>query len=239
MQDIAPRIVCSVPGMWQSHEEIAWSIAALDYGLTLDGDSLLDSAGETFAVDVAGYEMGLAKDFSIAGRRSLSDDDVEAIKRHIQSIYLSGPGGSTERARAMMRAVTALLDAGGLAVKVETGGVAHSAAHWRTLAAAPEPVALYHAYVSMMASDKIYYSVGMHNLGLPDASLPRSIPAHDAAKTLEGFLLYLLYESPELSDTHTFSVDASSPRFKLQDAPCTQFPKEHLFFNPYGLWILH
>jgi hypothetical protein len=240
MLDIAPTIIVCIPGMWQERSDIITAIAASNDGWSFDGEFLHDTASnEKFGMAAVGYDAALPKAFSIAGRRSMSPDDIEAIKKHIQTVFLTGDGGSPERARGMMHAASALLRAGGLGVKVETAGVAHSPANWQALEAAPELVAVYHAYVSMVAAQKVYYSCGMHNLGLPDATVPRSLAPRDAARTLEAFLLYLLYESPDLSDTHTFSMDASSPRFKLQDNPCTMFPKEHPFYNPYGVWILH
>lgn len=239
MLDIAPKIITCVPGMWKSRLELVDAIVTRSGGWTLEGDCLQNAtSGEKFGVQVIGYDSALANAFSIAGRRSMSPDDIDAVKRHIQTVFLTGSGGTPERARDMMQATSALLKAGGLAVKVETSGVAHGPANWQALEAAPELVALYHAYVTMVAAEKVYYSCGMHNLGLPDASVPRSLPPRDAARTLEGFLLYLLYESPDLSDTHTYSLDASSPRFKLQDTT-SAFPEEHPFHNPYGVWILH
>ena len=46
-------------------------------------------------------------------------------------------------------------------------------------------------------------------------------------------------ERPELADGHTFSLSAESTLFRLQDSPCTMFPPDDLFHNPYGMWMLH
>jgi hypothetical protein len=240
MLDIAPKIILCIPGMWKTRAALAEALADSGSALRFVGEHLHDrDSGDQFDLSLVNYDPDLAKAFAIAGRRSLTEPDIDTIKRHVQIAFLSGDGGSVERARAILHAGAALVDAGGLGVKVETSGVAHSPANWKALDAAPESVALYHAFVTMIAAENVYYSVGMHNLGLPDATVPRSLAPRDAAKTLEGFLLYLLYENPELSDTHTFSLGPGSPRFKMQDAPCTRFPKEHPFFNPYDIWMLH
>jgi hypothetical protein len=240
MEAISPKIIVGVPGTWQTRQEIVQSIAASSGGLLYAGDVLQDTAtNEHFTLEIAGHDPALAKAFSIAGRRTMSRDEIKAIGSHTFTLYLSGKGGSTDRARTIMRVASGLLKAGGMAVKVESAGVAHNPGNWNALLESPELSALYHAFVTLVAGENVYYSCGMHNLGLPDATAPRSLPPGEAARLMEGFLLYTLYERPELSDGHTFSLSAESTLFRLQDNPCTMFAPDDPFHNPYGMWMLH
>jgi len=139
-----------------------------------------------------------------------------------------------------MSAAVGILHAGGLAVKVESAGVAHSSDQWKEFTAAADAEALYYAYVTLVGQgdNRTYYSCGMHNLGLRDAIITGNLTAYEAGSLLNTFLLYCLIEQPELEIGHTFSVDAPSPRYRLSTEQCTIYPKDHLFNNPFGLWRL-
>jgi hypothetical protein len=240
MQDITPKIRVGVPGRWRSREDIARAVNATSASFRLAGAILEETAThDQFAVEVAKRDPALAYAFSIAGKRSMSGDEIKAIESHTFGVYISGDGGSTGRARKMMQAVTGLLKSGGMAVKVETAGVAHNASNWLALTESAELSALYHAFVTLVAGENVYYSCGMHNLGLPDATAPRGLPPGEAARLLESFLLYTLYERPKLYDGHTFSLDADSTLFRMQDNPCTMFAPDNPLHNPYGMWMLH
>ena len=240
METEAPKIILCVPGMWKDHAEIVRAVAEKSGGLLLIGSILQETSTKLrFVVDIAEHDPMLARAFSIAGRGTMDQADFEAIHQHRHAVYVVGDGGSPEQARAMMRAAAGLLKAGGLGVKVESAGVAHSAATWDALLEADEPAALYHAFVTMVGAENVYYSCGMHNIGSPDVYAPRSIPADEAAQVMEGFLLYLLYDKPALADGHTFSLAADAPRYRLQHTECTMFPPDDSFHNPYGIWLLH
>lgn len=239
MDDAAPKIILGVPGMWKDRTEIVQSVAGKSDGFLMLGPLIQDTAAnEHFPIEIDDHDPALGRAFSIAGRRTMTPEDISAIERHTFTLYVVGDGGSQERARTMMRVASGLLKAGGLGVKVESAGVAHNANNWNALLASPEPAALYHAFVTLAGADDAYYSCGMHNLGLPDVNAPRSLTPEEAAELMEGFLGYLLYESPDLASGHTFSLDASGPLFTLHLGPCSMFPEGDSFHNPYGVWNL-
>src|SRR5438105_3741668 len=103
-------------------------------------------------------------------RIQVSREDIAAIAAHSFTLYIVGEGGSTGRARAVMHAAAGLLRAGGIAVKVESAGVAHNATDWLALATDASDFAMYRAYVTFIGQGdgKTYYSCGTHNLGYPD-----------------------------------------------------------------------
>jgi hypothetical protein len=232
-------IILGLPGAWPTRSDIIASIARLSDGLLFAGKVLLDTTtNQSYQLDIYEHDPDLVRAFALAGRRSLTETDLAAIEGHTHTLYVIGQGGSVERAKLLMQIGARLLRAGGLAVKVESSGVAHSASDWQTLTAAPELSALYFAYVTLIGDHGRFYSCGMHNLGLPDAIVPGTLLPDDAAQLLEMFLLYLLLEQPKLKNGHTFSTAPQAPRYRLQLAPCTFYEADDPFHNPYGMWVL-
>ncbi|MCM3901829.1 MAG: DUF4261 domain-containing protein [Pyrinomonadaceae bacterium] len=164
--------------------------------------------------------------------------DIQAIRSHTFTLYLTAKGGSLEQAQKVLNLGCGLLHAGGLAVIVENTGKAHTSHDWLALAAAKNETAIYHAFVTLVGGDNRYYSSGMHNLGLRDAIVTGNLTAEDAARLLETFLLYMLIEKPALSDGHTFSETQDSQYYRLNGVPCSTYPGGHRFFNPFGMWQL-
>jgi hypothetical protein len=136
----------------------------------------------------------------------------------------------------MLRVGAALLDAGGIAVKVESSGAANSAKQWRELAGSKSLYDTYRAFVRPYGGKDSFYSCGMHNLGLPDAAVPRNLDPPAAAELLNAFNHYMLREKPALEDGDTFSIAPDAPHFKLQKTACDTYKAGHSFHNPFGVW---
>jgi hypothetical protein len=184
----------------------------------------------------------LLKAFTYAGLGRIDQETLDAIAGHTFTFYVVGEGGSLEAARGIMRVVCGVLRAGGIAVKVESAGLAHTAEVWKQLAVEAETsdAALYHAYVTRIEQQDadLYYTCGMHNLGLRDVVVQDALPPQEAASLLETFALYTLLERPGLESGHTFSVNAQAPRYQVLAEPCELYPEDDLFYNPFGVWQL-
>ncbi len=234
-----PHIILGIPGRWTDRTDIVAAIAQRSEGFICTGTVLYNTATrDSYHIDVYDHDPALARAFALAGRHSLTETDLRLIADHTYTLYIIGNGGSPDAARRMMQAAAGILRAGGLAVKIETTGKAHSISDWMALANAQEPAALYRAYVTLIEGNDSFYSCGMHNLGLPDAIVAGKRAPGDAATLLETFLLYLLLEQPRLRDGHTFSVDTDAPRYKLRHVTCTLYDRDDPFYNPYGMWQL-
>jgi hypothetical protein len=234
-----PDIILGLPGQWPTRSDIVTSIAGLSDGLIFAGKILLDTTtNQSYQLDIYEHDPKLVHAFALASRHSLSEADLAAIDAHTHTLYVIGKGGSGERAKLLMQIGARLLRAGALAVKVESTGIAHATNDWQTLAATPQPAALYSAYVTLIGDQERFYSCGMHNLGLPDAIVPGILPPNEAAQLLERFLLYLLLEQPNLKNEHTFSINAQARRYRLRLMQCTFYQADDPFYNPYGMWML-
>jgi len=236
---VSIQTVVGIPGAWTSQAAIGTSIAQKSDGFLLTGGTIMNRATRySVQCEVYEHDSALQQAFALAGRRSLNQADLQAIATHTYTLYIVGRGGTVEAARRIMDVAVGLLKAGGIAVKVESAGLAHSARDWMAFAAHPEATALYHAYVVLISKGSLFYSCGMHNLGLRDAIVSGVEDLNTAASLLETFLLYTLLESPNLADEHTFSVSADTPRYSLTAEACQFYPPDDLFYNPFGMWHL-
>jgi hypothetical protein len=222
---VYPRIVLCVPGPWEGREDLAQRV--LPAGFVLEEKRLLRAdGGEAFDAEFRGPDPRMRPAFQASAcrvRPSLTPADFHAIQGHRGVLYvLSDPFGRTTAAAAASRMIEigrALLDAGGIAVKCESSGIAHSAERWRRPDLPP-----FEAFVRLPIVDEIddLYSVGMHLLGLPDGIVSlRHFPQGDlrgATRVLEEFL-----RSQTLPKGYLASPE-----------PCTGYAPEEFFWNRWG-----
>lgn len=190
------RTVVAVAGPWSDRGALGPALAEATAGRwVLAGPLLLEAAtGRSFEVD-----------------------------RDERAVRLAGEGGSPPAARALQRAAVACLDAGGVAVRVETSGRIHPAADWRTLAASDDPVALYEAFVALVGDGGQVRSQGMTDLGGRDAI---AAAGPEAARLVRTFLLFALCQEPLLRPGQTLDLTLDLPPCRLS------------IETPGGLWRL-
>jgi hypothetical protein len=180
--------------------------------------------------------------------RSLGQDDLAAVAGHSEVLYLLSPNftaqDAAEVSTSFLRLGARLLEAGAVAMKCESSGIAHSRTRWQELASASSPApwpALLRAYVQMpILGDDDYTSCGLHLLGQPDLIVSRSLvsDAEGVVNLFLTFALYLLDECPpgKFAPGHTFRVNADAPRYRLVWEECTGYAEDDFFFNPFGRW---
>jgi Domain of unknown function (DUF4261) len=237
------KTVVGVPGRWATHSDLVKAIARDSGGYIFAGMIIMDVATQVgWQAEVYPPDPNLLEAFTYAGLGRLDQETLDAIAGHTFMFYVVGEGGSLEAARGIMRVVCGLLRAGGIAVKVESAGLAHRAEVWQQLAGEAETsdAALYHAYVTRIGQNDtgLFYTCGMHNLGLRDVVVQDALPPREAAALLQTFALYTLLERPLLESGHTFSVDPHAPRYRVLAEPCELYTEDELFFNPFGVWRL-
>ena len=234
-----PTIVIGIPGKWADRSAIVESIVKHSGGYMFAGMILMNVESKwSCKLEIYEHDPDLRRAFEIAGGGRITDAILDEIDGHTFTFYLSCDGGSFENARALMNAATAMLDCGGLAVKIESTGIAHTAERWRELNQLKLPIALMHAYVTYVGGDGSFYSCGMQSIGFRDAVVTGDISPDAAANLLFTLNSYIAFENATINDGETFSVDAESPRFRIHKRPCQMFPPDDLFHNPYGIWDL-
>jgi hypothetical protein len=186
-------------------------------------------------------------------------EEFQRIDDHATVLYILSPNftpaDAPKTARTFLSLGRQLLDAGGLAIKCESSGIAHSHDRWSKLDDATRLTpgddwnALFLAYVvHPVGTDQELYTCGLHLLGLPDlvaatsvltnATKPNESTTAAAVRLFRTFALYLLAECPigQFASGHTFSPDRTAPRHRLLWEPCTTYAEDSLFHNPFGRW---
>ena len=234
---VTPEVVLCIPGPWASNSALRDEIAASGTGYSLDGSVLRDlDTGFTCELALQRADPDLADDFAKAGPHWARTEAMADIADHETVAYLIGPGGSREAADAMMRAGAALIDAGGLGVKVDSTGIAHAPAYWIDMCEQLDQLTAHRALVVYVAGQDVY-SCGMHNFGLPEA-ITSADNKTEAADMLRFFTRYLLENAPKLADGHTFSVSEGKQVYRVEQVPAIDYGPGSLFNNPYGAWRL-
>jgi hypothetical protein len=232
-----PELVLCIPGPWENSSELADEIAVSALGYSLSGNILRDSeTGFACELVLQGADPDLADDFAKAGPHWARTVAMADIDDHASVAYLVGPGGSRAAADAMMRAGAALIDSGGLGVKVDSTGIAHAPAYWIDMCEQLDGLTAHRALVVYVAGADVY-SCGMHNFGLPEA-ITSADNKTEAADMLRFFTRYLLEHAPQFEDGHTFSVSEGKPVYRVERTAAIDYGEGSLFNNPYGAWRL-
>jgi hypothetical protein len=245
------RIIIAVPGPWTTLQQVGEALTRARSDLALAGERLTEKRMAVAVLELRAGDPDPVEAFRQANADACLDEaDLAQLAGRRQMLYATHLEPSFEAAYQVLRAGTALLDAGGLAVTVVSANLAHSAGHWRALAARHEPADLYRALVRLVIDDEAGHSCGMHNFGLPDVMSRLGVPARSGAEVparspdeavmrlLDSFNAYLLLEAPGLADGHTFSPDEWSPWYRLAWRADSYHPAGDPCHNPYGVWEL-
>ena len=238
---MSEQIIIGIPGVWKDPSEVAQAMKRQNNDLLFAGFTLMDAATQDVSfVEWHDYDPRLVDVFETLGQPWINEKDLARIANHRSTLWVLSADVSLNHARQMMKVGQTLLQAGGLAVKVETSGVAHSAQRWQSLAAtsATETSPLYCAFVNLLEGADYAYSCGMHNFGLPDVSLPQNADAQTSAEALHQFNQYQINALPRFEEGDLFSLAEDAPRYALHFEACEAYEPEHPFYNPYGRWHL-
>lgn len=233
-------IIIGIPGQWKDRTAITEAILNKSGGYTYGGVMLINSATqESFGLEIFEHEPQLKAAFEFAGKDKLSSKELEAIDKHTFTIYVIGEGGSIGAAKKMLSVGQALLKTGGLGVKVETAGNAFSPTQWNELCALTDDARCYDAFVTkLQAQDDVFFTCGMHNLGLKDAIIG-AVDVGVASYVLDLFSVYQIMENPTIVAGEQFAAAEDLPTFQIyEEKEDNRYPKDDGFHNPKGLWIL-
>lgn len=245
-----PRIVLCLPGAWERREELEARLREGPFRLE-EGKLRAADGRDAFDAEYRGPDPRMKSAFQVSAcrvRPSLTPADFRLVEGHRGVLYvLSDAYGRSTAASAAARMIEvgrALIDAGALAVKCESSGIAHSAARWRELAERlPAWAALFEAFVRLpiLSETEEIYSCGMHLLGAPDGLLPLAGFGQgnlmSAYQVLEGFLRMTEQEAGKVPVELTFK-DPGAGRFLSALQPCTFYAPDDFMWNRWGCYRL-
>lgn len=234
-----PQLILCIPGPWRDRTQFLQRLIEGSKGEYVSAGVLLMhiATKNVFEVEFHPRDEKVQSAFHSAGPHWRDSAEMARIDSHQSVVYLLGHGGSDKNIQALMLAAQALLDAGGLGVKIETTGLAHSPDAWRRMCSDFALFSPYHAFVIVVTDRDEIYSCGMHSFGMHDVQVvdEDSASARQAAQT---FSWYLYAERPTINAGQTFSCDEQSPRYRIFSSEGVDYGPDSLFSNPYGTWQL-
>lgn len=234
-------VIC-VPGNWSDRSALLTAIATANIGSYLFAGQLLFDirANEGYPLEIQERDEKMAPAFRYAGMvNRVPESFIDSINQHTIVLYLIGKTGSPEAAAGIAKAAQALLNAGGIGVKVETAGKAFTPEHWNTLVKNSGTADLYSMFVvdSITTADGSVHSCGMQNMGLAD-TIVSGLEFQESVDLISLFNRYRLIEAPFIKPGHTFSAAADAPVFKITAEVQQPYEGNGIFENPYGMWRL-
>jgi hypothetical protein len=239
--DELPRVDLRIPGPWESLDEFRDALTRADKNYHLSEEALVHTpTGRRFHFGVTEHDDQIAEVFAGGGR--ITPEQVEEIDAHAVKIHLSAPGGSVEAVHELMKAAAAVVRAGGAGVMVDNSGTTHAPRDWLDLTRVEGddiPGGCYWACVAVTAGGDEAFSSGMHCLGHRDAEIeiPPGGDREAAGFALHNFLGYVPQSGVTIADGDALG-DETAAMFSAHARPCTRFPNDTPFFNPYGVWRL-
>lgn len=192
----------------------------------------------TVPLEIQGPDGHLGKAFELAGQGKFSAKELDAIGKHQSVAYLYFSASLIEQ-RDMIISVSELMrQMGGIAVKVDSTGKAHSWDNWLDLLRSENPADWYSSTVLLVGGEQEYYSCGMHHFGMADVEVPRSLDIQEAAYLMNKFNVWRLMEETTIETGQFFSAEKDSARFTVTQVPDKRHAQDNLFHNPAGLWRL-
>jgi hypothetical protein len=231
MNEPAPPVTVAlrIPGRWAGPRDLIQRLPT-DCRLTPEALTLPDATEVDFGAVPADDQF--ARIFRISCRQPAAEDELATVDGYTVNVFLRGPGGSMEAARAMMRAGAAVVRAGGAGVFIDNSAVAHGGRHWLEMTEDGGPDALSFAFVAIVRGQDDVWTMGMHVLGLRDLVMKRTDIETDGFDVIE-VIRYLARGEKPVEDGHILA-DLDGPRFQAftQDSPADLAGSP--MHNPFG-----
>lgn len=234
------EVVVGIPLVLDSYEAFRDQVLSVARDRFLFAGQILMSTENSAAVKCELHEadpnMTLA--FELGGQGTISENDLAAIAGHRSVMYLITDRTGLTELHQLHTFIDVTLECGGLGVKFENSGVAHSLGSWQQKRFCENNLDLLQSHVMLAGDEHCFYSTGMHIFGLPDATVPATIENQAAARLLTEFNHYRIFEAAQIKDGQTFSLAADEPHFRLHLKEDEINAGQECFVNPYGRFLL-
>jgi uncharacterized protein YegJ (DUF2314 family) len=232
-------IIC-IPGPWRDRSDfIGRVITAEPKGRFMFAGMILADVEQKDHVSLEFCDSfpKMEEAFRIAGQGKLPDECLEQIRLHTSVVYLHFPINLQEQCERVAKFTLIVRQAGGIAVKVESAGVAHTWETWETRLRG-SLFDLYCCAIVLVGDKQSFYSCGMHHFGLPECEVPSYIGAASGADLINRFNSWQIGDRPAINSGETFSLAADELPFRLDLQTDARHSADNLFHNPHGVWVL-
>src|SRR5689334_8291885 len=137
-------IVC-VPGTWRNRTQFIEAVATSTRGDFMVAGMILAHPKGRDHVELDFYDADerMAAAFEYGGQGKLSDPTLDQIAQHRSVVYLHFPLDIVSQKARLLIFTEVLSRCGGIAVKVETSGIAHEWERWLRLLRSDNPFDTY------------------------------------------------------------------------------------------------
>lgn len=217
-----------IPIGWSHPQELLDRMPA---GFVLKPESLTLPDGTEIEMTPLPPDEEFAAIFQASCRRPATPDELATVRRYTANITLTGPGGSLDAARTMMRAGASIVQAGGAGVFIDNSALAHGGGAWIEMAEDGSPDALSFAFVSIFHGERELSTLGMHLLGFPDLIMRRT---EGDADTIIEVIRYVAAGEKPVRDGHILADDRGRPRFSVTATAIEKQTLASPMENPFG-----
>jgi hypothetical protein len=230
MSDPAPvTVALRIPGTWAHPKEL---LQQMPEGYRLAGESLILPDGTEIEFGAGAPDDQFAKIFRSSCRQPPTEEELAAVARYKVNVFLSGPGGSLEAARTMMRAGSSIVRAGGAGVFIDNSGLAHGGQNWLAMTDDGSPDALTFAFVSIISGQADVWTMGMHVLGLRDVIMKKADLEKNDVDIID--MIRYLAEGEQLVDDGHIIADMNGPKFRAFAEESEEKLTGSPMYNPLG-----
>jgi hypothetical protein len=223
------RIAFRIPGQWAGPQGL---VERLPVGFRLTPESLVMPDGNEIDFGAAAADDQFAQIFRTSCRQPATAEELAVVDGYTVNTFLSGPGGSLDAARTMMRAALALVEAGGAGVFIDNCVLAHGGQNWIEMTDDGGPDAVSFAFVNVVRGRTEAYTMGMHVLGLRDIVMKSTDAANEDFGIID-VIRYMAASEKPVDDGHLLA-DLSGPRFKAVAQPSPPDRPGSPLHNPFG-----
>jgi len=229
MNEPAVEVALRIPGRWANPGEL---MERLPEGCRMSPEGLVLPDGATVGFGAVAADTQFPEIFRSSCRQTPTDEELETVSNYTVNVFLSGPGGSLDAARMMMRAGVALVQAGGAGVFIDNSAMAHGGEAWIEMADDGGPDALSFAFVAIIHGKAEVWTMGMHVLGLRDLVMKRSDVKQGGFDIVEVIRYFAAGEKP-IGNGHIIG-DLDAPRFQAVFADSDPKLAGSPLHNPFG-----
>lgn len=232
-------IIC-IPGPWRDRADFIGRVITTEPKgrFMFAGGILADIQQQDHVpLEFCDPDPRMARAFETAGQGKLPQECLELIRQHTAVVYLHFPIDLQEQRERVAKFTGVVRQAGGIAAKVESAGVAHTWETWESRLRG-SVFDLYCCAIVLVGDKHSFYSCGMHHFGLPECEVPSFMGATSGADLINRFNSWRINDRPEIKSGETFSLSANEPPFRLELRPDDRHSPDTLFYNPHGVWFI-
>jgi hypothetical protein len=203
-----PTLMLCIPGDWVDRKDFLTRVVKETKGEFMLAGVILakPSAKMHVELDLEGHDLRMAESFRVSGQGKLSETLLQQVADHRMVAYLHFDISLILERSEIVEFSRLMQSVGGIAVKVESSGVAHDWETWLKLIDSEFDFDWYCSVMTLVEDEDTYYSCGMHHFLLEEVEVPSDLGISAAAELINEFNLWRIVEEPKIGDGHTFSL---------------------------------